>query len=72
MKRKAELKLENKGGICYVVVLDKYGKESFRREKTEQTIAIANSIYMYEEYHEIDEQKRAQNKIASTTIEFET
>lgn len=44
---KADIRLEVKDGVCYVFVIDRYGKECFRYEKTKQTIAIAHTIYMY-------------------------
>ena len=58
MKNKSEIRLENKDDICYVYVLDSSGKECFRREKTEQTIAIAHTIYMYERYHLQNEKEK--------------
>ena len=33
-----------------VVVLDKKGKEVFRKPKTKQYISVANTIYMYHKY----------------------
>lgn len=48
MKNKADIKLDY--NTNNVVVLDKRGKEVFRKPKTEQYILIANSIYMNHKY----------------------
>ena len=48
MKNKADIRLDHSANE--VLVLDKKGKEVFRKPKTEQHISLANSIYMYHKY----------------------
>lgn len=48
MKNRADIKLDYLTNE--VVVLNRKGKEVFRKPKTEQHISIANSIYMYHKY----------------------
>ena len=48
MKSKADIKLDYSTNEIFV--LDKKGKEVFRKPKTEQHISLANSIYMYHKY----------------------
>jgi hypothetical protein len=64
-KNKSEIRLEVVDGICYVFVLDKHGKHCFCREKTTQTVAIAHTIYMYEQYgdrHEVNARRKNAEK----------
>ncbi|MDR0916411.1 MAG: hypothetical protein LBN02_04395 [Oscillospiraceae bacterium] len=53
--KKADIRQKIIDGVCYVYVLDKYGKECFAMEKTTQTIAIAHAIYMFEKYKQQSE-----------------
>jgi len=48
--KRADIRQEIVNDVCYIYVIDKKGKECFRREKTPQTIYIANAIYMCEKY----------------------
>ena len=48
MKNKADIRLDY--STNEVFVLDKKGKEVFRKPKTEQHISLASSIYMYHKY----------------------
>lgn len=50
MKNKADILKDHKTNE--VVVLDKHGKEIFRKPYTEQFISIAHDIYMCEKYEE--------------------
>lgn len=50
MKNKSDIKLDYTTNE--VLVLNKKGKEVFRKAKTEQNISIANCIYMYHKYNE--------------------
>jgi hypothetical protein len=48
MKNKADIFLDK--STLEVVVVDECGVEVFRRAKTEQTVSIANAIYMSHKY----------------------
>ena len=45
MNKTADIKTD---GTDVIVVSD--GKEVFRKRKTDQTVAVANDIYMYHKY----------------------
>jgi hypothetical protein len=60
---KAEIRQEVVDGQTYIYVLDKKGKCCFRREKTQQFIAIAHSIYMCEKYWERYEENQRRKKL---------
>lgn len=61
--KKADICTEIVDGVCYVYVLDKRGKRCFCRKKTQQTISIANAIYISEYYGDLYEeiQRRKSN-----------
>jgi hypothetical protein len=48
MQNKADIKLDH--ATNEVLVLDKKGKEVFRKPKTEQHVSVAHSIYIYHKY----------------------
>lgn len=48
MQSKADIRLDYKTGD--VIVLDSKGIEVFRKPKTEQTVSIANAIYMFHKH----------------------
>lgn len=48
MKNKADIRLDY--STNEVFVLDKKGKEVFRKPKTEQYVSVAHSIYIYHKY----------------------
>lgn len=50
MENKADILIDHETND--VIVLNNYGKEVFRKPKSEQTIAIAHDIYMNYKYKE--------------------
>ena len=48
MTNKSDIAVDHNTAEIYV--LDKHGKEVFRKPKTEQTVAIAHDIYMFNKY----------------------